>query len=342
MPQLKVSNIFCEYDSQKVIDDLSFELQKNEIVALLGSSGCGKTTLLKAIAGLMPINQGEIRIKDKIVNNAKFILPSEERKLGMIFQDYALFPHLNVFQNIAFGIEHWESDKRQQRVTELLELIRLEHFAKRFPHELSGGQQQRVALARALAYQPDLILLDEAFSNIDSHSRGQLMQEVRQLLKQEKVAAILVTHSKEEAFMFADKIAIIDQGKIAQMGQAQTLYNKPISRFVANFIGKTNYLKIDEHLTEGVQTKIGLVNTSMTKESRQNKNCLMLRPEQLIIESKPTSQLIIKERAFLGTHWFYLVGYDDNSFSIEITSEQEYPLNKGVNLQVKPHELILF
>lgn len=341
MVQLKVSELSCEYDQQVIIEQLSFELQKNEIVALLGPSGCGKTTLLKAVAGLMPISHGQIELEEQVVNTAGFTLPSEKRRLGMIFQDYALFPHLSVADNIAFGIAHWSQEKRQQRVAEMLQLIRLDELGERFPHELSGGQQQRVAIARALAYKPKLILLDEAFSNIDSNSRAKLMREIRHILKLQKVAAVLVTHSKEEAFMFADRIAIIDQGKIAQLATSQKLYAQPASKFVADFIGKANYLEILASQENQVNTPIGPIDSIDAELNIEGKSYIMLRPEQIALETGSEGGAEIVERSFLGAHWVYQV-QQKPGLTLEVISHREFQVSDQVELSVQPHRLVLF
>ncbi|MGB0899131.1 MAG: ABC transporter ATP-binding protein, partial [Psychrobium sp.] len=224
MTQLTISNLSSQYDDKAVITGLSLTLEQDEIVALLGPSGCGKTTLLRAIAGLQSITAGEIKLGDVVMTTPMQSLPSEKRNIGMIFQDYALFPHLNVTDNIAFGLQKIAKSQQGDIVQEMLRLVKLQGYGDRFPHELSGGQQQRVAIARALAYKPQLMLLDEPFSNIDSQSRGEIMQEMRQILKAQGVPALFVTHSKDEAFAFADKIAIFSEGKIEQIDQGSVLY----------------------------------------------------------------------------------------------------------------------
>ncbi|MCW9018574.1 MAG: ABC transporter ATP-binding protein, partial [Kangiellaceae bacterium] len=272
-----------------------------------------------------------------------FTLPSEQRKIGMIFQDYALFPHLSVFDNIAFGIKNLTKDERAVRIEEMLELVKLSGLAERYPHELSGGQQQRVAIARALAYKPDLLLLDEPFSNIDSQSRSALMREIRTILKQQNVTAILVTHSKDEAFMFADKIAVFDQGKIAQVGSAKELYSRPANKYVADFIGKANYLTIRKHADDGVETDIGFISAHTTNQVDINKKVLMLRPEQLVVASENSSPLTILERLFCGSHWNYLIGHcEDKQLLVEAHTNDEFDLGSRVNLNVAAHSLVAF
>ena len=342
MSQLSINNIVCQYDGQPVINDLSLSLDNNDIIALLGPSGCGKTTLLRAIAGLQGIDEGEIYFDGHLVSSNDFMLPSEQRNVGMIFQDYALFPHLSVSDNIAFGLNKLSKSAQQQRVNNMLQLVHLEPFAQRFPHELSGGQQQRVAIARALAYQPNLMLLDEPFSNIDSQSRGQIMMEIRQILKQQHVPAVFVTHSKDEAFAFADKIAIFNQGKIEQIGSAQTLYQQPISPYVANFMGKANYLPLHRVNAQSLHTKLGEISVANT-DLRKKHNTVMIRPEHLKITPDDNSEYQISQRFFNGSHRVYkLLSNADNAPELEVHCPQDLPISSRVMVTVKPHDTVSF
>ena len=214
MSFLDIQNTSIAYGSNTVVHDISIQLEKGEIGCLLGPSGCGKTTLLRAIAGFEPITHGKISLNGNVVSQINKILPPEKRQIGMVFQDFALFPHLNVADNIRFGIRHLKRSEQKQRITELLSLIGLEKMRTRFPHELSGGQQQRIALARALAPKPHLLLLDEPFSSMDVELRGELAREVRKILKQEQITAILVSHDQNEAFAMADNIGVMHEGKL--------------------------------------------------------------------------------------------------------------------------------
>lgn len=219
-----------------VVNDLSLSLNQGHIGCLLGSSGCGKTTVLRSIAGFEPLQTGSIDLGNTCLSTPEQIVLPEHRNVGMMFQDYALFPHLTVAQNIAFGLRKAEKNYRRQRVEEMLQLVDLPAHAKRYPHELSGGQQQRVALARALAPEPSLLLLDEPFSNLDIDTRERLAFEVRDILKTAGLTALLVTHNQAEAFAIADRIGVMHEGRIAQWDTAYNLHHNPANNFVSEFI----------------------------------------------------------------------------------------------------------
>ena len=221
-----------------VVDGLSLELQAGEIGCLLGASGCGKTTGLRAIAGFEPLIAGRLELEGKLIADAHGGQAPEQRRVGMMVQDYARFPHLDVAANVAFGLRHRPRAERAERVRELLELVGLEASADAFPHELSGGQQQRVALARALAPEPALLLLDEPFSNLDIDTRQRLAGELRTLLKATGTTVLMVTHDQAEAFAMADRIGVMERGRILQWDSAVSLYRRPADRFVADFIGR--------------------------------------------------------------------------------------------------------
>ncbi|MGE5153798.1 MAG: ABC transporter ATP-binding protein, partial [Bdellovibrio bacteriovorus] len=236
--QLEVREVSVAYGSHTVVRDASFVLETGVIGCLLGPSGCGKTTLLRAIAGFEPVAQGEILIHGRRVSAPGETLAPEARRVGMVFQDFALFPHLTVEGNVGFGLTGLARRGREARVAELLELVGLAHAAKRYPHQLSGGMQQRVALARAMAPRPEILLLDEPFSSMDAALREQLAREVREVLRREGVTAVLVTHDQLEAFAMADQIGVLGQGEIHQWGTGFALYHEPRNRFVADFIGQ--------------------------------------------------------------------------------------------------------
>lgn len=230
------------------VNEVSFELAEGELLGLLGPSGCGKTTLLRLVAGFEKPDAGDILLADRVVCGDRTHVPPEHRRVGVVFQDYALFPHLNVVENVAFGLKQLcrrgQLPKKQIQVLalEAINLVGLSGMEQRFPHELSGGQQQRVALARALAPRPPLILLDEPFSNLDVQVRLYLRQEVRDILKSIGASGIFVTHDQEEALAIADKVAVMQTGKIVQLASPEGIYQRPASRFVAEFVTQANFL----------------------------------------------------------------------------------------------------
>ena len=236
--QLEVRDVTVAYGGKPVIAQVSFVLEQGAIGCLLGPSGCGKTTLLRAIAGFEPVTAGEIQLNGRRVSAPGETLAPELRRVGMVFQDFALFPHLSVEGNIAFGLRGATRAERQHRVSELLELVGMADAGRRYPHQLSGGMQQRVALARAMAPRPEVLLLDEPFASMDTELREGLAREVRDLLKRDGITAVLVTHDQLEAFAMADQIAVLGGGRVHQWGTGFGLYHEPADRFVANFIGQ--------------------------------------------------------------------------------------------------------
>ncbi|MCC2595633.1 ABC transporter ATP-binding protein [Pusillimonas sp. MFBS29] len=245
---LKLDNVTLAYDTPEgltpVVQSLSMSLERGNIGCLLGASGCGKTTVLRAIAGFEPLRSGSISLGDACLSEVSWQREPELRNVGMMFQDYALFPHLTVEKNIAFGLRKWEKSRRKQRVSELLTLTGLSGSEHRYPHELSGGQQQRVALARALAPEPDLLLLDEPFSNLDVDTRERLAFEVRDILKKTGHTALLVTHNQAEAFAIADRIGVMQQGRIVQWDTPHGLHQHPANEFVADFIKRETLMAL--------------------------------------------------------------------------------------------------
>ena len=240
---LEFLDVSHSYSDVEAVHSLSLSLAVGEVVCLLGPSGCGKTTVLRLAAGLEDLQQGEIRMTDcTVASDAGLNIPPEQRDVGLVFQDYALFPHLTVAQNVGFGIDSTDGVKKRKAVENVLKIVGIDEFANRYPHALSGGQQQRVALARALAPRPRLILLDEPFSGLDSRLRDQIRDDTLHLLKQTDAATLMVTHDAEEAMFMADRIAVLNEGNLQQIGSPDTLYCAPANRFVAEFFSDINYL----------------------------------------------------------------------------------------------------
>ncbi|MDJ0902571.1 MAG: ABC transporter ATP-binding protein [Xenococcus sp. MO_188.B8] len=322
-PILQLRGISKTFPPSKttVVNQVSLELQQGELLGLLGPSGCGKTTLLRIVAGFEKVSQGQVVLAGNIVSDRNINIPPEKRNTGMVFQDYALFPHLTVAENIAFGLKGKKTEANggifhhgrlknheiQQRIRDVLELVGLSTLEKRYPHELSGGQQQRVALARAIAPQPALILLDEPLSNLDVQVRHRLREEIRAILKAAGTTAIFVTHDREEALAISDKIAVMRDGKLEQVGTPETIYTKPSSRFVAEFVTQANFLTARRE-GQNWTTEIGKVelpNAITTGECDRAE--LMLRQEDLLVTPDPDSNSLVtvKERQFLGREYCY-------------------------------------
>ena len=344
MSALVIEKLNCFYQRNQILKDLNLTLQDNEIVCLLGESGCGKTTLLRAVAGLQAEAYGDITINASVVDNDKTNLPPEQRKVGLIFQDYALFPHLNVFDNIAFSLIKMSKMEKKQRVEEVLSLVQLSDYGYRFPHQLSGGQQQRIAIARALAYQPELMLLDEPFSNLDQHVRFQLIKDIRLLLKKRSMSALFVTHSKEEGFAFADRIALMQEGKIIQIGIPQELYNSPKSRYVANFMGKSNYLDVHVDCAINYQSDFGKITSEAGVAHKQGTALqLLLRPEQLSVQASKNGQATITEVEFLGAFQMLTVNFKDKEYLVRQANQQtSYQAGDNVDIKILNHDFVLF
>jgi iron(III) transport system ATP-binding protein len=238
---LRLEGVAKRFGSIDVVNDASLQLAKGQHLALLGPSGCGKTTTLRLIAGFEQLDAGVIEIAGQVVAKTNFHLPPERRRVGMVFQDYALFPHLNVADNVRFGLRSYRGDSKR-RIDEVLNLVGMAGMGQRMPHELSGGQQQRVALARALAPEPALVLLDEPFSNLDAGLRVHVRAEVRAILREANATAIFVTHDQEEALSLVDKVAVLMHGTVRQVASPQQLYRHPADREVAAFVGNANFL----------------------------------------------------------------------------------------------------
>lgn len=313
IPLLQVENVSHGYNGQTVVDAISFTLHQGEIACLLGASGCGKTTMLRLIAGFEVPHSGIIRVNGETVADAKRQLAPERRRMGMVFQDYALFPHLSVADNIGFGLREKSAPARRQRVDYLLELVGLAGTGERFPHELSGGQQQRVALARALAPEPLLLLLDEPFSNLDVELRERLSIEVRDILKRSGIAAILVTHDQHEAFAVADMVGVMCHGRIEQWDTPYNLYHRPATRYVADFVGLGVFIPGEVVSSRLVEVELGMLNSDLpmgcgTSCVECGRGCaldVLLRPDDVVHDDASDMRAEIVAKAFRGAEFLY-------------------------------------
>ena len=351
MLQLELHHLVQRYGDHTVVDGVDFSLESGTIACLLGPSGCGKTTLLRCIAGFEDIVAGEIRIHGRAVSRKGLRVAPEQRRVGMVFQDYALFPHLTVAANIAFGLRHKTATERQQRVGELLDTIGLAGQENKYPHELSGGQQQRVALARALAPRPELILLDEPFSNLDVDLRERLSLEVREILKHEGSTAILVTHDQHEAFAMADIVGVMDQGRIQQWDTPYNLYHQPNNRFVADFVGQGSFLPgkvLDSH---HVEVALGTLESRRPIECGPNcatcsKTCgvdVLLRPDDIVHDDHSPQRAEVLHKAFRGAEILYTLGLENGARVLSLVpSHHNHALGEKIGIRLDVDHVIAF
>ena len=339
---LNLRDLSCGYGDQRVVQDLNLHLNAGDIGCLLGSSGCGKTTTLRAIAGFEPVYAGEIQLGGEVISRAGFTLAPEKRRIGMVFQDYALFPHLTVAQNVAFGIG--KHPRQAQVIGEMLELVNLDGLGKRYPHELSGGQQQRVALARALAPEPQLLLLDEPFSNLDVELRRRLSHEVRDILKSRGTSAILVTHDQEEAFAVSDHVGVFKEGRLEQWDTPYNLYHEPMTPFVASFVGQGYFIRGQLTSPETVSTELGELrgNRAYTWPPGSAVDVL-LRPDDLIHAPDSPLRARIVSKSFQGAATLYRLQLPTGiQLEAVFPSHIDYRPDDEVGIKVAADHLVLF
>ncbi len=346
---LVVDDVTLRYGKRAILEHLSFALPQGGIACLLGPSGCGKTTALRAIAGFEPISAGAIRLAGQVLSAPGQITPPEKRRIGMVFQDYALFPHLTVAQNVGFGLKG-RADAAQ-RVAEMLDTVGLAHAAQRFPHELSGGQQQRVALARALAPQPSMLLLDEPFSNLDVALRERLASEVRDILKATHTTAVLVTHDQHEAFAMADVIGVMADGHLQQWDTAYGLYHQPANRRVANFVGQgafvpavvvdDHHLRLDVGQSTGDQT-VFATDDVMTHAPGTRVDVLM-RPDDVVHDDASPVKATVLHKAFKGAEFLYTLALSDGTEVLStVPSHHDHAIGEAIGIRLDLSHVVAF
>jgi iron(III) transport system ATP-binding protein len=346
---LEVSNLHMAFSQKEVLNGLSFTLNKASVGCLLGPSGCGKTTALRAIAGFAHPKSGEIRVHGKSLFSTNSWVPPEKRNVGVVFQDYALFPHLSVQENIAFGLKKSAESHSSARVREMLELTGLMNNAKQFPHELSGGQQQRVALARALAPAPELILLDEPFSNLDPDLRERLALDLRDLLTAARTTALLVTHDQYEAFALADVIGVMEHGAIAQWDTAYNLYHQPKTRSVADFVGQGAFVR-GELKESSISLEIGTLKLSNEElqAAKQNANTfgqlsVLLRPDDVTHDDASSLTAQIRRKAFRGAQFLYTLRLASGTelFAL-VPSHHDHDIGEWIGIRLDADHAVSF
>jgi iron(III) transport system ATP-binding protein len=342
---VEITSLYKKYSIKEAfaVKNLSLNVGKGELLALVGESGSGKTTLLRLIAGFEEPDKGEIRIAGNVVVNDDLFIAPEKRRVGMVFQDYALFPHLTVYDNIAFGLQKLKKEEKELRIREVLKLVGLQSFEKRYPHELSGGQQQRTALARALAPNPDLILLDEPFSNLDGVMKDRVREEIKQIIKSTGITAIFVTHDTKDALSTADKIAILKDGKIQQLDVPKALYNDPKNIYVANFFGKVNVINAVVE-SGGYDSQIGFIPSGLTS-GYVDKVMLSIRPENISIVEPGESSLngIVDHINYFGDYYevSIMIKRNNHPFKILIKclDEPYFKVGESICFKIRPDKI---
>jgi iron(III) transport system ATP-binding protein len=327
-----------------VCNGLSFALAQGEIGCLLGPSGCGKTTALRLIAGLERPSAGNIALDGAILSSTSNLVPPEARGVGVVFQDYALFPHMRVAENIAFGLRQLNKNDMLKRVSDMLALVKLEDCATKYPHELSGGQQQRVALARSLAPQPRMLLLDEPFSNLDTELRESLSHEVRGILKSLGITALVVTHDQHEAFAMADRVGIMRNGKLEQWDVPYNTYHEPATRFVADFVGQGAFI-------DGIVNEQGLIDTSLgalppdedATVSPNKRLTVLLRPDDILHDDASPVTAEVVAKAFRGAEFLYTLKLSNGEKILSLVpSHHNHAIGERIGIRLEVDHVVTF
>ncbi|MDO4905306.1 MAG: ABC transporter ATP-binding protein [Lautropia sp.] len=333
------------------LDGLSLQLESGEIGCLLGASGCGKTTVLRVVAGFIAPQQGRVVLAGRGLTDARQVVPPEERQIGLVFQDFALFPHLTVADNVGFGLNRLPRSERADRVADMLALTRLTAQARRYPHELSGGQQQRVALARALAPQPSLLLLDEPFSSLDAALREQLGLEVRQILKATGTTAVLVTHDQREAFAVCDQIGIIRDGRMEQWDTAYNLYHRPVSEYVARFIGEGVMLPgLCRDAADGmplqVRTELGCITEAGECQPAARPEYVakvLMRPDDVVYDQGASLRGEVVQKVFRGADYLYTLRLPSGAEVMALVpSRYDHALGEAIGIRLETAHIVSF
>jgi iron(III) transport system ATP-binding protein len=352
-PQLLIEGLRIRYHGTgpTVVDGLALALERGEIGCVVGSSGCGKTTLLRAVAGFMPIAAGTIEIGGLVVSGPNFTAAPEKRSVGLVFQDYALFPHLRVEDNVGFGLRHLGAAGRRARIDEMLDLVGLRGETTRYPHELSGGQQQRVALARALAPRPALLLMDEPFSSLDVELRARLGAEVRQILKASDTTAILVTHDQQEAFAIADRVGVMRAGRLEQWDRPYELYHRPATRYVADFIGEGVFLPATVLSPTNVEIELGALRGDVPLPCQQGcdtcgKGChveVLLRPDDVVHDDASGLKAEVVRKVFRGGDFVYTLRLASGREVLALVpSHHDHAVGEKIGIRLDADHVITF
>jgi iron(III) transport system ATP-binding protein len=341
---LDLKNITVSYGDYPALIDVAMTLREGLIGCLVGPSGCGKSTLLRTIAGFERPVSGEVWLDGRCVSSVSHVLPPEQRRVGMVFQDLALFPHLSVAENIGFGLQGRPRGERDRRVADLLELIGLRELARSYPHELSGGEQQRVAIARAMAPRPKLLMLDEPFSSLDPELREQLPRELRRIFREDGITVLLVTHDQTEAFAMADQIGVMRAGRIEHVDSAYQLSHRPATRFVADFIGEGVMVPGTVLDDRRVETELGVLEGWLPEDLQPGMLVdILLRPDDVIHDDDSPFKARIVDRAFRGAHFLYTVALDSGRRVLCLAvSHHDHKLGEDIGIRPELDHLVAF
>jgi len=343
-PCLELEDVALGYGGRALISGLSLQLGTGEIGCLLGVSGCGKTTLMRAIAGFEPVQGGTIRITGEPVSRPGQGLAPERRGVGMVFQDCALFPHLDTAGNIAFGLGHVGGATDDPRVRRWARLLGLEELLGQYPHQLSGGQQQRVALARALAPEPRLLLLDEPFANLDEAAREQLARSLRRLLKEKGITALVVSHDQQDAFAIADRLGVLKDGGLLQWDTPFAIYHRPRHLYVATFIGEGCFLHGRVADECSVDTSLGRIADAQPHGYAPGREVqVLIRPDDIIHDDDSKRTAVVVDKTFRGSHFLYTLALDDGEriYSL-VPSHHDHPLQEPIGIRLEIDHLVVF
>jgi iron(III) transport system ATP-binding protein len=351
MIQLELRGVSVDYGRHRAVSEVSLALAQGAIGCLLGPSGCGKTTVLRAIGGFEPVIRGEILLNGEVVSAPGVHVAPERRRIGMVFQAHALFPHLRVGENVAFGLRELAPGERDARVAELLATVGLERLGRKYPHELSGGQQQRVALARALAPRPKLLLLDEPFSNLDVDLRERLSIEVREILKRFGATAILVTHDQHEAFAMADDIGVMSEGRIEQWASPYDLYHRPATQFVADFVGQGVFVDGQVVGEREVEIELGRLPARVPDDCRPgcaecDDGCrvsVLLRPDDVVHDEAAPLQAEVVAKAFRGAEFLYTLRLASGVRVLSLVpSHHDHAIGERIGIRLDVDHVVVF
>lgn len=341
---IEIKDLSVALQGRTILDNISFSLNDAGIACLLGASGCGKTTLLRCIAGFERQHQGEVWINGIKVSDPDQDTPVEQRQIGMVFQDYALFPHLNVADNITFGLKNHDAKKVKQRLDELVELLSLGDHIDKYPHRLSGGQQQRVALARAMAPRPGVLLLDEPFASLDVELREQIARELHDILKHDGITTIMVSHNQLEAFAMADVIGVMNHGKLIQWDSSFKLYHEPESSEVANFIGEGVFIPGKVINENEVKTDVGSIQGHALHGIEVSTSVdVLIRPDDIIHDDDSDMMAYVKDKAFRGAQFLYTLELENGLRLLSLVpSHHDHPIDEPIGIRLEIDHLVVF